>query len=235
VARPVRDRVRRAPRAGAHGRGVGRGDHAPRRLGRDRRSDRGTRRRAAEQRGTRGQLLATLAPAPAAPEEGARASLVVVEAEARAATARAALERARRLLADRAIAAQELELAEREAEVAEEAVAAARRAQRLFNSASTGRGPGTFRLTAPIAGTLTAVEAAPGASVSAGFGSIEVRNHNGTPVVATLSEPIFATLFAWILFEEVPDEATAIGGPILILGVVLAIRSEALKAGRRTT
>jgi len=53
--------------------------------------------------------------------------------------------------------------------------------------------------------------------------------------VATLSEPIFATLFAWILFEEVPDEATAIGGPILILGVVLAIRSEALKAGRRTT
>jgi len=115
-----------------------------------------------------GQVLATLAPAPSSPEEGARASLVVAEAEARAATARSTVERAERLVADRAIPERELEIARREAEVAGEAVAAARRAQRLFTSASTGRGPGTFRLTAPIAGILTDVHASPGHSVSAG-------------------------------------------------------------------
>src|SRR5690606_29537561 len=48
----------------------------------------------------KGQLLATLAPAPSSPEEAARASLLVAEAEARAESARAAAERSRRLLAD---------------------------------------------------------------------------------------------------------------------------------------
>jgi RND family efflux transporter MFP subunit len=115
-----------------------------------------------------GQLLATLAPAPSSPEDAARASLVVAEAEARAATARSNVERAERLLADRAIPERELELARREAEVAGEAVTAAQRAYRLFQSASTGRGPGTYRLTAPIDGVLTDVRAAPGTSVSSG-------------------------------------------------------------------
>ena len=44
--------------------------------------------------------------------------------------------------------------------------------------------------------------------------------------VAALGEPICATTLAWLLFEELPDRLTAIGAPILILGVVLAIRSE---------
>jgi len=117
---------------------------------------------------TAGQLLATLAPAPSSPEAAARASLVVAEAEARAATARSAVERAERLVTDRAIPERELELARREAEVSQEAVAAARRAQRMFQSASTGRGIGSYRITAPIVGVLTEVHAAPGTSVQAG-------------------------------------------------------------------
>jgi RND family efflux transporter MFP subunit len=115
-----------------------------------------------------GQLLATLAPTPSSPEDAARASLVVAEAEARAASALSQVERAERLLVDRAIPERELELARREADVAAEAVSAARRAQSLYQSAASGRGAGTYRLTAPIAGVLTEVTAAPGTSVSAG-------------------------------------------------------------------
>ena len=44
--------------------------------------------------------------------------------------------------------------------------------------------------------------------------------------VAALGEPICATALAWLLFQETPAALTAVGGPILILGVALAIRSE---------
>lgn len=116
----------------------------------------------------KGQLLATLAPAPSSPEEAARAGLAVAEAQARAASARAAVERAERLIRDQAISQRDLEDARREATVAAEAERAARRAQSLFTGASGGAGAGSWRLVAPIDGTLVDVRATPGAAVSQG-------------------------------------------------------------------
>jgi RND family efflux transporter MFP subunit len=116
----------------------------------------------------RGQILATLAPAPSSPEEAARAGLAVAEAQARAAAARAAVERAERLIRDQAISQRELDDARREAAVAAEAERAARNAQSLFAGASGGAGVGSWRLVAPIDGTLVDVRATPGAAVSPG-------------------------------------------------------------------
>lgn len=116
----------------------------------------------------RGELLATLAPAPAAPEAGARADLTVVEAETRVQAARAAVERAERLIADRAISQREVDEARRELRVAEEAVQAARRARDVFSGAASGRGGGTYRVTAPIDGVVVEVEATAGKSVTSG-------------------------------------------------------------------
>lgn len=113
-----------------------------------------------------GQLLATIAPAPSSPEASANAGLAVAEAQARAAAARSNLARAERLIADRAISERELEEARREVEVAAEAVRAAQQAAALFRGAASGRGAGTWRLTAPIAGVLTEVSANPGEPVS---------------------------------------------------------------------
>jgi RND family efflux transporter MFP subunit len=116
----------------------------------------------------RGEVLATLAPAPAAPESGARADLAVVEAEARVQAARAAVERAERLIADRAISQREVDEARREHRVAEEAVQAAKRARDVFTGAASGRGGGTYRVTAPIDGVVVEVEATAGKSVQSG-------------------------------------------------------------------
>lgn len=116
----------------------------------------------------KGQLLASLAPVPASPEHAARATLAVVEAEARAAAATVALERARRLIVDEAISQRELEEAEREATVAQESVKAARRAAALFSGASGGAPGGSWDVRAPISGVLAQVSATPGASVATG-------------------------------------------------------------------
>lgn len=116
----------------------------------------------------RGELLATIAPAPAAPEAGARADLAVVEAEARVQAARAAVERAERLIADRAISQREVDEARRELHVAEEAVQAARRAREVFSGAASGRGGGTYRVSSPIDGVVVDVDATEGKSVQSG-------------------------------------------------------------------
>jgi RND family efflux transporter MFP subunit len=116
----------------------------------------------------KGQLLALLSPSPSSPEDAARASLAVAEAQARKAAAQAGLERSQRLIADQAISQRELEDARRELAVADEALRAARSAEGLFSGASAGKGPGSWRLLAPIAGTLVSVEATPGATVAAG-------------------------------------------------------------------
>lgn len=111
----------------------------------------------------KGQLLATLSPSPSSPEGAARASLALAEARARRATAQADLQRAAILLREQAISARAYEIAQREAEVAEEALAAAARSQALYTGADTR---GTWPLTAPIAGTVTEVNATPGATAS---------------------------------------------------------------------
>lgn len=116
----------------------------------------------------KGQTLASLVPAPSSPEGAARAGLAVAEAEARVSGARAALERAERLIRDEAIAQRELEDARREAGVAEEALRSAKRAAALFSGASAGGNAGAWRMLAPISGVLTEVRATPGAAVSPG-------------------------------------------------------------------
>jgi RND family efflux transporter MFP subunit len=72
------------------------------------------------------------------------------------------------LFADRAVSERELEDARRELQLAQETVQAGRRAAELFSGASAGQGAGSWRLIAPIAGTLVSVDATPGASVAAG-------------------------------------------------------------------
>jgi membrane fusion protein, heavy metal efflux system len=116
----------------------------------------------------KGQALASLQPAPSSPEDAARATFAVTEADARAVAARTALERAERLIKDEAISVRELEDARSEAAVAEQAVRAARRLEGVFAGASAGTGGAGWRLVAPIDGTLVSVAATPGATASAG-------------------------------------------------------------------
>jgi RND family efflux transporter MFP subunit len=126
----------------------------------------------------KGQLLVALSPAPSSPEDAARAGLAVAEAQARVAAATAELERSRRLLSDRAIAAREVESAERELTVANEARQAARAAAAMFSNASAGKGQGSWRVVAPIDGTLVDIDVTPGATVAAGqrlFSIVDTR------------------------------------------------------------
>jgi RND family efflux transporter MFP subunit len=58
--------------------------------------------------------------------------------------------------------------AQRELRVAEEAVQAARRARDVFTGAASGRGGGTYRVTAPIDGVVVEVETTAGESVQVG-------------------------------------------------------------------
>lgn len=114
----------------------------------------------------KGQILATLAPAPSSGEDAARATLGVSEAEARLARARAGAESATRLLRDQAISQREFDDAQRESSVAEEALRAARKARELFAGAAGAAG--SWQLVVPIDGTLDDVAATPGAAVSPG-------------------------------------------------------------------
>lgn len=116
----------------------------------------------------KGQLLAQLVPAPSSPEDAVRTKLAVSEAEARRAAAVAAADRAERLFRDKAIAKRELEDTRRELTVAEEAVRTARRSASLFSGAQSGGGAGSWRLVAPMSGTVTKADAMPGAQVSPG-------------------------------------------------------------------
>jgi RND family efflux transporter MFP subunit len=142
----------------------------------------------------RGDLLATIAPAPAAPEAAARAALAVVEADARVQSARAALDRAERLIADRAISQREVDEARLELRVAEESVQAARRAREVFSGAASGRGGGTYRITAPIDGVVVEVQATAGKSVQSGELLLRVVNLNELWIRARVPEQEAARL-----------------------------------------
>jgi len=116
----------------------------------------------------RGALLVTVAPAPSSPEASASVGLAVAETEARTAAAQTALERAERLLVDRAISQREVEAARREVEVARAAAAAARRSRAIFGGVASGTGAGSVRVNSPIDGIVVEVSARPGQTVSAG-------------------------------------------------------------------
>ncbi len=112
-----------------------------------------------------GELLATIAPTPGNPEDAARASLGVVEAQARLEAARVEVERTRQMVADQAIPERRYEEAQRQERVARAAVRASRRAQSLYSSAQQGAGRGSWRVTSPIGGVIDAVEVSPGEAV----------------------------------------------------------------------
>ncbi len=114
-----------------------------------------------------GQELATLAPTPGSPESASRAEAQVVDAEVELEDARAALERAERLLAEHAVPERQVAEAQRRVRAAEASIAAARRASALYSSASRGTGRGTWRITSPIAGVLDEVRVSPGEAVEA--------------------------------------------------------------------
>lgn len=142
----------------------------------------------------KGQLLASVVPAPASPEQGARASLAVTEAQARLGAARLAVERTERLLKDEAIARREFELAVREARVAAESVRAAQQLAALYSGRSTTGGNGDWRLTAPIGGTLTSVSAQPGATVAPGKTLFQIIDPSELWIVARVPEQYAARL-----------------------------------------
>lgn len=142
----------------------------------------------------KGELLATMAPAPGSPEDAVRASLAVVEAEARVQRAEAALARAERLLGDQAISQREVDDARREIAVSEEALRAAKSAKQLYAGASAGTGAGTWRLTAPIDGTVVEIHATPGAAVSAGTLLFKIVDTDELWIRARVPEQDAATL-----------------------------------------
>lgn len=142
----------------------------------------------------KGQVLASLIPAPASPEAAARASLAVAEAGARLSAAGRALERAERLIQDEAISERELEDARREKQVAQESVNAARRGAELYSGARGATSQGTWRLTAPIDGTLVAVLATPGATVSPGETLFRIVDTRELWIVARVPEQDAARL-----------------------------------------
>jgi RND family efflux transporter MFP subunit len=170
----------------------------------------------------KGQVLATFLPAPASPEEAARGSLAVAEAEARASSAGAALRRAERLLRDEAIPQRELEDARREVQVAGESVRAARRAADIYSGVSGAGGRSSWRLTAPIDGTLESVHATPGATASPGQVLFRVVNTAELWIVARVPEQDAARVradrdgsfqvagqSAWTPIDITGDDATA--------------------------
>lgn len=169
-----------------------------------------------------GEVLAQLAPAPSSPEEAARAGLAVTEAQARASAARAALERAQRLIADEAISQRELEDARRELAVAEQAVRAASSTERLFSGARAGSGAGSWRLVSPIAGTLAEVRATAGSTVAQGELLFRVVNLSKLWIRARVPEQDAARLRAdkdasfqiagldsWLPIDVTAPDATA--------------------------
>lgn len=142
----------------------------------------------------KGQLLASLVPAPASPENVARASLAQAEAKARLEAARVAVERTERLLKDEAIPRREFEVAVREAKLAEEAVLAARRSSALYSGQRGAKGLGSWRLTAPIGGTLVSVTATPGATVAPGKTLFQIVDSSELWIVARVPEQDAARL-----------------------------------------
>lgn len=118
------------------------------------------------QRVKKGDLLATVVPAPASPEAAATADLAVRAAEARLSSARAAKRRADDLRAQNAVSDAAVEAAAREVDVATAALDAARKARALHAGGRTARG--SYRITAPIGGTVERVRTTAGQAVSPG-------------------------------------------------------------------
>lgn len=141
-----------------------------------------------------GATLATFVPAPSAPEDVARVNLALAEANGRAAAATAALQRAERLYRDEAIAKRELEDAQRESKIAEEAVRAAQQAAELFAGASGNAHAGSWRLTAPIDGIIASVHAKRGATAQSGETLFEIVDTRELWIVARIAEQDAARL-----------------------------------------
>jgi len=116
----------------------------------------------------KGQLLASLAPTPGSPEQASQARLTLAESQARLSKAQLALQRATRLFADQAISKRAVEDAEREATLAEDALKAAQQAAAMYSGARSGRPSASWRLVAPMQGTVVSVNATAGATVSPG-------------------------------------------------------------------
>jgi membrane fusion protein, heavy metal efflux system len=119
-----------------------------------------------------GQVLARFEPRLASIED--RATLVREDAEARAMTdaAQTELNRAERLLAERAVPARRVEDARRALGVAQAQLEAAqtrlRQRDETLNRGGVGAGLNAFVLRAPIAGRLVEIKATPGASFEEG-------------------------------------------------------------------
>ena len=138
----------------------------------------------------KGQLLASLIPAPSSPEHASQAALAVAQAQARLSAADKALARATRLIQDEAISTRELEDAQREQRVARASVQAASRAAAMYRGGSRERWP----LRAPKSGTLIEVRARPGASVQPGERLFQIIDTRQLWIVARVPEQDAARL-----------------------------------------
>jgi membrane fusion protein, heavy metal efflux system len=135
-----------------------------------------------------GQVLASLIPAPSSPEAVGRSTLAVAEASARLSAAQRAFERAERLIQDEAISKRALEDTGREYKLALEAVNAAQISAKLHSGARKISSHASWRLTAPIDGTLVEVLATPGATVSPGKALFRIIDTRELWVVARVPE-----------------------------------------------
>lgn len=118
-----------------------------------------------------GEVIALLTPAAASESDRASLSRDVSAAEATLAQARRGLSRAERLVAEQAAPRKRVEEARTEVAIAESPLAAARqrlaaKAQSL--SGATGINPESFRIKAPISGTIVEASLVPGSFVAEG-------------------------------------------------------------------
>lgn len=181
------------------------------------------------QRVRAGEVLAVLTPAEGADTDRAALRQTVRSAEATLAQAKLDLARAERLVAAQAAPAKRAEEARTTLAIAQSQLAAARdhlKAKEATLEGAVGVTEESYRLRAPIAGTITEAAVVPGASVAPGAELYHLVDLSSVWVEARVSEPdlarVAAARTAHITLTGGPGHAAGGGtGRLVTLGSVL--------------
>lgn len=173
-----------------------------------------------------GQVLATLAPRVAGVD---RASLAadVAAGDAELAAAQTALERAQRLLAERAGSQRAVDEAQTRVEVARARRDGARGRIAQYQAGISGAGRGSVPIKSPLAGTLVVAGVASGQSVEEGQSLFEVMDLSSVWVVANVFEHdlgrVLGATSARVRVPGRPDELVVAppAGKLVTIGRVL--------------
>jgi cobalt-zinc-cadmium efflux system membrane fusion protein len=178
----------------------------------------------------KGQLLAVVAPRLSAGGDRSSLEADLQSARAELTAAEAQLARARRLVAEQAIAERTLEEAQARATVARARLGAATGRLRQYSSGSSGigaAGPGGFQVRSPIDGTLVAVHVASGETVEEGKPLFTVIDMRRVWLEARVFEPdiprIEGAKSAWFTLEgyQQPFVVDGRNGRLITVGRVI--------------